>query len=58
MKRTIVALAAISLTVLFAACGQTGPLYLPGNPSKVEKIEPVSGDKEAKKKEASDAPTT
>ena len=41
MKRLILALAAISLLGLFAACGQSGPLYLPGNPSKLETLPPA-----------------
>lgn len=41
MQRFILALAAISLVLLFSACGQSGPLYLPGNPSKLETIPPA-----------------
>lgn len=56
MKRFISTLAAISLILLFVGCGQSGPLYLPGNPNKVEKIPPASPDEEKQKKD-SDAPT-
>ncbi len=28
-------LSAIALALLLAGCGQSGPLYLPGNPSEV-----------------------
>ena len=48
MTRFILALAAISFVLLFSACGQSGPLYLPGNPSKLETIPPAptEGDEE------------
>ncbi len=36
MKRLFVALTAISMVLLFAGCGQSGPLYIPGNPSKIQ----------------------
>ena len=35
MKTLYLALIA-SFALLFAACGQSGPLYLPGNPSTVQ----------------------
>ena len=34
MKRLILLIAAISSLVLLG-CGQSGPLYLPGNPSEI-----------------------
>ena len=34
MKRLILLIAAISSFVLFG-CGQSGPLYLPGDPSQI-----------------------
>ena len=34
MKRLILLIAAISSLALFG-CGQSGPLYLPGNPSEI-----------------------
>lgn len=48
MKRFILALAAFSFVFFFGACGQSGPLYLPGNPSKLETIPPAEteGDEE------------
>jgi len=36
MKRVILSLTAIAFVMLGAACGQTGPLYVPGNPSKIQ----------------------
>lgn len=35
MKRLILALTACSFFFLAAGCGQSGPLYIPGNPSKI-----------------------
>lgn len=52
MKPSILTLAAISSVLLFTGCGQSGPLYLPGNPQKVEKISPTSSDKEEQKKDS------
>lgn len=46
MKRFILALAAISFVGMAAGCGQSGPLYLPGNPSKLETLPPVPTDGE------------
>ena len=40
MKRLILALAALSLTFLASGCGQSGPLYIPGNPSKISNPPP------------------
>ena len=48
MKRLIFALAAISFVLPFAGCGQSGPLYLPGNPSKLETLPPKPTDEEEK----------
>ncbi len=48
MPRLIHALGLSSLLilVLLAGCGQSGPLYLPGNPSKVTTIPPENADEE------------
>lgn len=46
MKGFTLALAAISLVLLFAACGQSGPLYLPGNPSKIQNVPDTPADAE------------
>jgi len=59
MKRIVVALAAISFVVLFAGCGQSGPLYLPGDPSKIQNPPPAPADaeeQEEENKKDSDAP--
>lgn len=54
MIRCIVTLVAISFVGLFAGCGQSGPLYLPGNPSKLERLPPApreTGEEEDKSKD-------
>lgn len=35
MKRLTLLIAAFAFMVLFSGCGQSGPLYIPGNPSKM-----------------------
>ena len=35
------AAAALALALLLAACGQSGPLYVPGDPSSVQQPQPV-----------------
>ena len=40
MKRLFAALAAFSAVFVAAGCGQSGPLYIPGNPSKIQQPPP------------------
>ena len=48
MKSIIFALAALLLTFTLAGCGQSGPLYVPGDPSSIKAPpEPVDGDEES-----------
>jgi predicted small lipoprotein YifL len=54
MKRLIFALAAISFVLPFAGCGQSGPLYLPGNPSKLETLPPKPTNEEEEETEESE----
>jgi predicted small lipoprotein YifL len=42
MKRLILALAAFSFVFLASGCGQSGPLYIPGNPSKISNPPPAA----------------
>ena len=42
MKRLILALAALSFVFLAPGCGQSGPLYIPGNPSKISSPPPAA----------------
>ena len=51
MKRIVVAVAALSLFVFVTGCGQSGPLYLPGNPSKIERIPPAADEEDENKDE-------
>ncbi|MGB5624369.1 MAG: lipoprotein [Woeseiaceae bacterium] len=56
MNRFFVACAAISLVFLFSGCGQSGPLYLPGDPSRIETLPPAPADTEEEEKEEDEAP--
>ncbi len=40
MKRTLLALTALAFVLPFTGCGQSGPLYIPGNPSKIQQPPP------------------
>ena len=42
MKRLILALAALSFTFFATGCGQSGPLYIPGNPSRISNPPPAA----------------
>jgi len=53
--RAAAALLALCLIAPLAGCGQSGPLYLPGNPSQVE-AEPPPADSEDDEKQKDDAP--
>ena len=54
MTRFVVALVAISFVGLFAGCGQSGPLYLPGNPSKLERLPPAPSEPDEEKDKSKD----
>ena len=54
MIRCIVTLVAISFVGLFAGCGQSGPLYLPGNPSKLERLPPAPTETEEEEDKSKD----
>jgi predicted small lipoprotein YifL len=56
MNRFFVACAAVSFVLLFAGCGQSGPLYLPGDPSRIESLPPAPADSEEEEKEEGEAP--
>ncbi len=36
MKRLLLLLSAFAVSMFASGCGQSGPLYLPGNPSQIE----------------------
>ena len=48
MKRLTFLIAAFAFTFLFSGCGQSGPLYIPGNPSQmaVPPSQPPPGEDE------------
>ena len=54
MTRCIIVLVAVSFVGLFTGCGQSGPLYLPDNPSKIERLPPKPLDGEEEKEKDSD----
>ena len=41
MKRLIIALAALTIVFIASGCGQSGPLYIPDNPSTIS-VPPAS----------------
>ena len=56
MKRFLTVLAAL---LFVAACGQSGPLYIPGNPSKVQQPPPQAestAEEEAEENGEADKP--
>jgi len=59
MKRFIVMLAGFSFVLPFVGCGQSGALYLPDDPSRIENLPPLpTGSREDEKdeKEQAEAP--
>jgi len=57
MKRLIVALAAISFVFLTSGCGQSGPLYIPGNPSKIQVPPPAEDTAESEEEKEDNGDT-
>jgi predicted small lipoprotein YifL len=55
MKRFLVALCAFLF--IAAGCGQSGPLYIPGNPSRIEQPPPAA-ESTAEEEEAEDSGDT
>jgi predicted small lipoprotein YifL len=54
MNRLILLIAAISCFALFG-CGQSGPLYLPGDPSQIREVpQPAQDADEDEDKDADD----
>ena len=46
MKRLILACVALSFMFVTAGCGQSGPLYVPGNPSRISNPPPPAEEGE------------
>ncbi len=55
MTRHTLTLAAVLLVLFVAGCGQSGPLYLPGNPSQIRTNPPEP--QESEEEEDQDAET-
>ena len=56
MKRFCVALFALAFILLTSGCGQSGPLYLPEDPSRIETVPPTPEDSEEETEEDGEAP--
>lgn len=56
MKSTISTLAALLLVLFLNACGQSGPLFVPGNPSSIQTL-PGTSVEETQKNEDEDEDT-
>lgn len=56
MKRLTFLMAAFAFILLFSGCGQSGPLYVPGNPTKmaVPPSQQPGGEKEQADEEEDD----
>jgi len=54
MKRLLLALAAFSFVFFASGCGQSGPLYIPGNPSKIQNPPPPDEAAEEEEEEKDD----
>ena len=55
MKRLLLSLAAFSLAFAVTGCGQSGPLYIPGNPSTIQNPPPAEEEAEEEKEEDNDS---
>lgn len=51
MKRLLLALFALTTVFAIAACGQSGPLYLPGDPSTIQTQPPQPEEPEQDEEE-------
>lgn len=56
MNRLFLASAAIAFVLMFSGCGQSGPLYLPGDPSRIERLPPAPADAEEEEEKEGEAP--
>ena len=53
----ILSAATITVFFLLSSCGQSGPLYIPGDPSRIT-VPPSEGNGEDEESDESDASTT
>jgi predicted small lipoprotein YifL len=56
MKRLIVMLAGFLFVPPISGCGQSGPLYLPDDPSRIEVAPPAPAETDEEEKEEAEAP--
>ena len=56
MKRLIFALAALTIVFMASGCGQSGPLYIPDNPSTISVPPPASDSTAEEVEEEEDDP--
>jgi predicted small lipoprotein YifL len=59
MKRLTFLIAVVACMFLFSGCGQSGPLYVPGNPSTMAvppSQQPTGEDESEEEKDGSEAP--
>jgi predicted small lipoprotein YifL len=56
MKRLIIALAALTIVFIASGCGQSGPLYIPDNPSTISVPPPASDSTAEEAEEEEDDP--
>jgi predicted small lipoprotein YifL len=57
MQRFTLAVTAIAALFIVTGCGQSGPLYLPGNPSRMETLPPAptgSGQQPSEQQQATE----
>ncbi|MDH3550192.1 MAG: lipoprotein [Gammaproteobacteria bacterium] len=56
MNRLILALAALTIVFIASGCGQSGPLYIPDNPSTISVPPPASDSTAEEAEEEEDDP--
>ncbi len=57
MKRLLVALVALYFACIAAGCGQSGPLYIPGDPSRIETAPPPPQEEDEEDENGDDSDT-
>ena len=56
MNRLIITLAALTIVFIASGCGQSGPLYIPDNPSTISVPPPASDSTAEEAEEEEDDP--
>jgi len=52
MKRLLILICGFAALNIVAACGQSGPLYLPGNPSEIRTPQELPTEEESDEKKS------